>query len=76
MATVIGVRFKKAGKVYYFDPNGLWPKPGENVVIVVDEHPLRGPAKLLHNPVVDLAIKTRNVETLRRLESQARAKTS
>ena len=21
MATVIGVRFKKAGKVYYFDPN-------------------------------------------------------
>ena len=33
MATVIGVRFKKAGKVYYFDPNGLWPKPGENVVV-------------------------------------------
>ena len=33
MATVIGVRFKKAGKVYYFDPNDLWPKPGENVVV-------------------------------------------
>lgn len=25
MATVIGVRFKKAGKVYYFDPNDIWP---------------------------------------------------
>ena len=33
MATVIGVRFKKAGKVYYFDPNEFWPKPGENVVV-------------------------------------------
>ncbi len=33
MATVIGVRFKKAGKVYYFDPNEFWPKPGESVVV-------------------------------------------
>ena len=33
MATVIGVRFKKAGKVYYFDPDGVWPRPGENVVV-------------------------------------------
>lgn len=33
MATVIGVRFKKAGKVYYFDPNEFWPKPGDSVVV-------------------------------------------
>ena len=33
MATVIGVRFKKAGKVYYFDPDGIWPRPGENVIV-------------------------------------------
>jgi len=33
MATVIGVRFKKAGKVYYFDPCEFWPKPGQNVVV-------------------------------------------
>ena len=33
MATVIGVRFKKAGKVYYFDPDGIWPRPGDNVVV-------------------------------------------
>ncbi|MBE5773915.1 MAG: stage 0 sporulation protein [Clostridiales bacterium] len=33
MATVIGVRFKKAGKVYYFDPGEIWPRPGENVVV-------------------------------------------
>ena len=33
MATVIGVRFKKAGKVYYFDPCDIWPRPGNNVVV-------------------------------------------
>ena len=33
MATVIGVRFKKAGKVYYFDPNDIWPRPGDGVVV-------------------------------------------
>ena len=33
MATVIGVRFKKAGKVYYFDPCDIWPRPGTNVVV-------------------------------------------
>ena len=33
MATVIGVRFKKAGKVYYFDPDGVWPRPGDCVIV-------------------------------------------
>ena len=33
MITVIGVRFKKAGKVYYFDPSDVWPRPGEYVVV-------------------------------------------
>ena len=33
MATVIGGRFKKAGKVYYFDPAGFWPRPGDAVVV-------------------------------------------
>lgn len=33
MTTVIGVRFKKAGKVYYFDPGEVWPKAGDQVVV-------------------------------------------
>ena len=33
MATVTGVRFKKAGKVYYFDPDQIWPQPGDPVVV-------------------------------------------
>ena len=33
MTTVIGVRFKKVGKVYYFDPNGLTVKSGQSVIV-------------------------------------------
>ena len=33
MATVIGVRFKRAGKVYYFDPGEVWPRPDTDVVV-------------------------------------------
>jgi cell fate regulator YaaT (PSP1 superfamily) len=30
---VVGVRFKKAGKIYYFDPNGLDLKPTDHVIV-------------------------------------------
>ena len=33
MATVVGVRFKNAGKLYYFDPGKLWPAAGDFVVV-------------------------------------------
>ena len=33
MIKVIGVRFKKAGKIYYFDPSGLDIKKGNSVVV-------------------------------------------
>ena len=33
MIKVIGVRFKKAGKIYYFDPNGLNINKGNFVVV-------------------------------------------
>lgn len=42
--------------------------------VSIEEHPLRGIAKLLHNPVFDRLIYLRNVETLRRLERLARAR--
>lgn len=38
----------------------------------IDEAPRRGPARLLHNPASAALIALRNVETLRRLEAQAR----
>ena len=33
MATVIGVRFRNAGKLYYFDPGKLWPTAGDAVIV-------------------------------------------
>jgi len=33
MYTVVGVRFKKAGKIYYFDPEDIELKPGDFVIV-------------------------------------------
>lgn len=33
MAAVVGVRFKNAGKLYYFDPGPLWPMAGSFVIV-------------------------------------------
>lgn len=33
MVKVTGVRFKAAGKVYYFDPEGFELRPGDNVIV-------------------------------------------
>lgn len=33
MAQIIGVRFKKVGKVYYFDPCGIQVEVGQNVIV-------------------------------------------
>jgi|GEM_PF-1009836 len=33
MITVVGVRYKRAGRVYYFDPNGFDLSMGDNVVV-------------------------------------------
>jgi hypothetical protein len=46
------------------------PEDG-GTLVAIDEKPHRGPAKLLHNPLLGLLVKARNVETLRRLEAKA-----
>lgn len=33
MAAIVGVRFKNAGKLYYFDPGKLWPAAGDFVIV-------------------------------------------
>ncbi|MBQ1647009.1 MAG: stage 0 sporulation family protein [Bacteroidales bacterium] len=33
MTTVIGVRFRRVGKIYYFDPIGLEIEKGDNVIV-------------------------------------------
>ena len=33
MTTVVGVRFREVGKIYYFDPGELELHPGDNVIV-------------------------------------------
>ena len=33
MIEVIGIRFKKAGKIYYFNPNGVTTEFGDKVIV-------------------------------------------
>ena len=33
MAKVVGIRFKSAGKIYYFDPGDLDLQPGQDVIV-------------------------------------------
>jgi cell fate regulator YaaT (PSP1 superfamily) len=33
MVKIVGVRFKNAGKLFYFDPGELWPNPGDYVIV-------------------------------------------
>ncbi len=33
MEQVIGVKFKRVGKIYYFSPNGMEPKAGDHVIV-------------------------------------------
>ena len=33
MITIVGVRFRGSGKIYYFDPNGLEIRSGNNVIV-------------------------------------------
>ncbi|MCW2667927.1 MAG: polyketide cyclase [Frankiales bacterium] len=46
----------------------------DGTLVSIDEQPWRGIARTLHNPLADAVIKVRNVETLRRLEQQARSR--
>ncbi len=36
MPTIVGVRFKYAGKVLYFDPAGSEPVEGDHVVVTTE----------------------------------------
>jgi hypothetical protein len=41
---------------------------GENVVVAIDEHPLRGPSLVVDNPLIDFSFTLRNRRLLRNLE--------
>ncbi len=49
----------------------LEPQEG-GTLVTIEEHPVRGVAKTIHNPGQDMLIHLRNAETLRRLDQQVR----
>jgi polyketide cyclase/dehydrase/lipid transport protein len=46
---------------------GLEPRGPDRCVVKLNEHPTRGPAAAMHNPVFEALLSARNRETLRRL---------
>lgn len=62
---VLEARARPAGIAHVsftLEPSG----PGTKVAMI--EHPVRGPARRLNNPVLDAMVRSRNAETLRRLK--------
>ena len=65
---VLEARARPAGVakvVLTLEPDGMKTK------LTIEEAPIRGLAARLHNPLFDLLIKVRNVESLRRLKKLA-----
>ncbi len=57
MVNVIGVRFRKAGKVYFFDPAGYEIKQGDNVIVETARgieygHVVLGPRDVEDNKII------------------------
>ena len=48
---------------------------GEGAIVTLSETPVSGPGEWLHNPLLDLILRRRNVETLARLTAMAERRT-
>ena len=58
MKTIIGVRFRKAGKIYYFEPNGLEVEVGQHVIVETSRGVEYGTVVLSPREVSDEAISS------------------
>ena len=58
MKTIIGVRFRKAGKIYYFEPNGLEVEAGAHVIVETSRGIEYGTVVLSPREVEDEAISS------------------
>ena len=57
MITVVGVRFKKAGKIYYFDPDGMDIEEGDCAIVETARgiefgHVIVGPKEVSEEEIV------------------------
>ena len=82
MAEIVGVRFKRAGKVYYFDPKGIDLEANDYVIVETSRglelgHVVIAPRQVVANevtgplkPIVRKA-ETEDIERSKELESKA-----
>jgi cell fate regulator YaaT (PSP1 superfamily) len=69
MVTVVGVRFKKAGKIYYFDPDNIEIQNHQNVIVETSRgvefgEVVVGPKKILEEDIVAPLKKVLRVATI------------
>ncbi|HET7560415.1 MAG TPA: stage 0 sporulation family protein [Limnochordia bacterium] len=74
MVNVVGVRFKRAGKIYYFDPGAMQPAYGEQVVVETAEGPEIGEIAVRPKAVPDDDISLPLRRVLRAATPEDRAK--
>jgi len=82
MAEIVGVRFKRAGKVYYFDPNGIDLEANDCVIVETSRgmelgHVVIAPRQVVANEVtgqlkpIARKAETEDIERSQELESKA-----
>ncbi|WP_053954879.1 PSP1 domain-containing protein [Inediibacterium massiliense] len=69
MVTVVGIRFKKAGKIYYFDPDEVQIQKGQNAIVETARgiefgEVVVGPKEILEEDIVAPLKKVIRVATL------------
>ncbi|SHO53098.1 PSP1 domain-containing protein [Anaerocolumna xylanovorans] len=79
MTNVIGVRFRRAGKIYFFDPAGYEIKQGDNVIVetargVEYGHVVIGPRDVEENKIIQPLKPVIRTATLEDDEIEARNK--
>lgn len=67
MQTVVGVKFKPVGKIYYFSPNGVEYKVGDNVVVNTLQGAEFGTVEIANNEIDDSCLQ----EELKQIERLA-----
>ncbi|MDR0531027.1 MAG: hypothetical protein LBG83_03055 [Oscillospiraceae bacterium] len=79
MSTIIGVRFREAGRVYFFDPGKYEVKLGDRVVVetargvecgIVAQEPTELPDEQIKHPLKEM-LRLATPEDLRRVEGKA-----
>jgi len=70
MADIVGVRFKKAGKVYYFESSGIELKPGDRVVVKSSRGMDLGEVVIAPGQVISSQIKEPLSPILRKAEPE------